>query len=104
MDFRRSLLGRPLEPEELMHVLVVLFLAELAAQVEPQLVDHLDAVVPQPVIPAVGTNLAIDAVVDVVGQRRARELAGPVPGQASGPLALEARAGALVFLRPGRFR
>src|SRR3954453_2551223 len=42
---RRLRLGRPLEHEELVHVLVVLFLPELATKVEPQLVDDLDAVV-----------------------------------------------------------
>src|SRR5262245_58098149 len=87
--FIGSRLRRVFEPEELVHVLVVLFLAEFRAQVEAQLVDHLDAVVAQPVVPAVGTDLAVDANVDVVRKRRAGELSGPVARETPRSLAAE---------------
>src|SRR5262245_42179268 len=99
---RRSRLRRPLEPEELVHVLVVLFLPVLAAQVEPQLVDYLDAVVAEPVVTAVGIDLAVNAVVDVVRQGRGGELTGPVPSQAAGPLTAEPGARAVVVQGAGR--
>src|SRR5207245_10640768 len=94
---RWSRLGRPLESEELVHVLVVLFLPVLAAQVEPQLVDDLDAVIAQPFVPAFSADLAVDAVMDVVRQRGAGGLAGPVPRQAARPLAAAPGARPLVL-------
>src|SRR5262249_47505857 len=78
------------EAEELAHVAVVLLLAALRAEVQPQLVDDLDAVVAQPTLPAVGADVLVDAPADLVVHRRRRELTGVGAGDAHHALAAEA--------------
>src|SRR5438046_2547220 len=94
----KSIVTTSFEAEELAHVAVVLRLAVFGAQVEPQLVDHLDAVIAKPVLPAVRTNRLVDALADLVIHRRLGQLVSPRPVDATGPLALEAAWG------PGRRR
>src|SRR5262245_59332422 len=89
---RRLRPGTFLDAKELLHVAVVLLLAALRAQVEPQLVDHLYAEVPQPLVPAVGADGFVDLAADLVVHGRAGELAGAGAPHAAGPLAAEAAA------------
>src|SRR5437764_2948725 len=79
-----------IESEKLAHVTVVLGLAVLRAQVEAQLVDDLDAVVLQPVVPAVGADRFVDTPADLVTHGRARQLAGAAAHHTAGTLAAEA--------------
>src|SRR5206468_492235 len=85
---------RSLQAEVFAHVAVVLFLAVRRAQVEAQLVDDLDAVVAQPLVPAVGTDRLVNPAADLVVHRRRRQLAGVGAVDAAGPLAAEPVAGA----------
>src|SRR5262249_53167849 len=86
---RASHLRLFLEPEEPAHVAVVLGLAELGAEVQPQLVNDLDAQVAEPQRPARGADVAVDALADLVGDRRGGELAGPLALHAPRPQAAE---------------
>src|SRR4051812_15934943 len=91
---RRPLL---LQPPDLAHVSVVLLLPELRAEVEPQLVDDLRAQVREPEPPAAGADPLVNLLAQLVRDRRAGQLAGPLALHAPRPLAPEpgVRAGVL---------
>src|SRR5262249_39704467 len=78
------------QSEELAHVAIVLFLSAFRAQVEAEFVDDLDAVIADPVHPAIRTYRGVNALADLVGHRRLVEFARAAAGPASGPLAAEA--------------
>src|SRR5262245_33812010 len=63
-----------IQPKKLAHVAIVLFLTVFGAQVEMQLVDDLDAEVLQPFVPAVGTDVVVDATAGFVVHGRLRQL------------------------------
>src|SRR5439155_21551490 len=86
-----------LEPEELAHVAVVLLLAELRAEVEPQLVDDLRAQVREPEPPTPGADSLVNHLAQLVRDRRAGQLAGALALHTPRPLAAEpgVRAGVL---------
>src|SRR5436305_10412956 len=82
------------EAEEHPHAAVVLRLALFGAQVKMTLVDHLDAVVAQPLVPAAGADALLDQPAQLVGERRAGEFLGRRPVLAHHALAAAAaRAG-----------
>src|SRR5437016_866913 len=81
---------RSLQPERLAHDLVVGFLAALRTQVESHLVDDLDAQVAQPVVPAVGADVLVNLLAQLVAHWRPRETARVIAGGTARPLAAEA--------------
>src|SRR5262245_58010501 len=93
-----------LQPEELTHVAVVFRLTVLSAQVEAELVDHLDAVVAQPVIPAVGADRLVDAPANLVLHRRGRQLPRPRAERTARALAAEPAAPLALRFRPRLLR
>src|SRR5438105_716183 len=72
--------SRSFESEEAPHVLIVLFLPVFRAQVQAQLVDDLDGIVAEPIVPAVGTDLFVDLLPDRIGHRRPGQLFGLADG------------------------
>src|SRR5262245_32000734 len=60
------------------------------AQVEPHLVDDLDAEVAEPVVPALGAHPVVDALADLVVHRRACQSMGVAAGLATGTLTAKA--------------
>src|SRR5438128_1105830 len=78
------------EAEIFAHVTVVLFLPVLRAQVQAKFVNHFDAEVPQPVVPAVGADRGLDAATHLVGQRGACQPVSAIAGRATGSLTDEA--------------
>src|SRR5262245_6504219 len=65
-----------LKSKERTHDLIVGRCMVFAAQVEAVLVDDLDAVVPQPLVPAIRADFVGNALADLIVDRRARQLPG----------------------------
>src|SRR5207245_759357 len=81
---------RSFDAQVFAHVAVILVLAALSAQVEAQLIDDLDAVVFEPVLPAIGTDFLVDLLAKVIGHGRPGQLAGMTAGHAARTLTAEA--------------
>src|SRR5437660_12292073 len=81
------------QAKEFAHVAVVFFLAALCAQIEAQFIDHLDTVVAQPVVPAIGANRLVDAPPLLIVHWRFGQLVSPATEHAARPLAMKAIAG-----------
>ena len=60
------------------------------AQVQAELVDNLDTVIPQPVVPAVGAHGLLDPLTDLIAHGRLGQAASMSAGHASRTLATEA--------------
>src|SRR5436309_427303 len=95
-----------LESQKLFHVPIILFGAAVGAQIEAQFVDNLDAVVLEPLLPAIGADGFVDALADVAGERRLGELSRTAAVHAAGPLTAEAvaRAAGRGFFRRWNLR
>src|SRR5579864_9052979 len=61
----------------------------LGAKVEAEFVDDFDAVIAEPVVPAVGTDFALNALAHFIRHGRLGQLPGPSAHRATGPVAVE---------------
>src|SRR5579872_4453764 len=94
-------LGFFLEAHEIAHVVIVIGLTEVGAEVEPVFVDQLDTQVLEPEVPASGTDVAVNPFSNGIGERCCRQLPRLFAFHATRPLATKAGPWSFVFLFRG---
>src|SRR5262245_193151 len=81
------------QPQSFFHDLIINLLTLLGGKVQAHFIDHLDADVAEPVIPAIGTDIVKNLLAQVIAHGWFGQFARVGPGPAAGTLAAEAVTG-----------